>query len=129
MAKKETNQLKEVLERVQGTLKDAEETVVASFKDAGERLQGAQTEAKKRIEAALESFSGPELTDRLALNEALADLKAGFENRIEVSGELLWAKLGLATKADVDALSRKVAALTRKLNALETKKTGRRAEA
>lgn len=130
MAKKETNQLKDALDKVTETLRDAEEQVSASLKDVGERLQATQAQAKKRVDALLETLNPEDLTERLAFNAALSDLKEGFGSRLEESQELLWAKLGLATKSDIASINKKLAALTKKLAALETaKKPSRRAEA
>lgn len=132
---KETSQLQDALDKVTETLRDAEESVTAGLKEVGERLHATQVEAKRRVDSLLESFNTEDLSERLDLKTNLDDLKAGFENRLENSQELLWAKLGLATKADLDATNRKLAALTKKLAALEGpeaksgKKPSRRAEA
>lgn len=132
---KENSQLQDALDKVSETLRDAEESVTAGLKEVGERLHATQVEAKRRVDSMLESFNTEDLTERLDLKANLDDLKAGFENRLENSQELLWAKLGLATKADLDATNRKLAALTKKLAALEGteakpgKKPSRRAEA
>jgi len=123
MAKKENDNFKEILDRLQDTFKQAELNVAKAFKDLGERLVDTQQEAKKRVDDVLATLKKKDLAE--PVEDALAKVAAvreDFEERFGHSTELLWEKLGLASKADIADLTKKLAQLTKRLAALEGKK-------
>ena len=123
--KKDTDNFKEVLERIQETFQKAEHNVAKAFKDLTERLVETQSEAKKRFDEVLALLTTKELVERLPLDEAKAKVAAvrqDFESRFEESTELLWEKLGLASKADVLELTKKLSAVSKRLKELEAKR-------
>jgi polyhydroxyalkanoate synthesis regulator phasin len=123
--KKDGDNFKEVIERIQDTFQKAEHSVARAFKDLTERLVETQSEAKKRFDELLSLLTTKELVERLPLDEAKAKVAAvrqDFESKFEESTELLWEKLGLATKADVLDLTKKLSSLSKRLKELEAKR-------
>lgn len=126
--KKEQDGVKELVEKVQQSFKTAEEAFQKTVKELSERLADAQGEAKKRLDEVLALVQGKDFQelqeDALAKVVALRDEVEGRLDR-----EAFWSAIGLATKSDLDAANKKIAALSRRVKELEGSKASRRAEA
>jgi polyhydroxyalkanoate synthesis regulator phasin len=120
--------VKELVEKVQHSFKTAEEAFQKTVKELSERLTDAQGEAKKRLDEVLALVQGKDFAE--LQEDALARVVALRE---EVEGRLdreaFWSAIGLATKSDLDAANKKIAALSRRVKELEGTKSSRRAEA
>ncbi len=129
MAKKppEHHAVTELVEKVQASFKSAEETFAETLKELTLRLTAAQHDAKKRLDEVLALVQRKDFSD--LQEDALARVHALRE---EVEGKLdpqaLFAALGLATKADVDAANRKIATLQKRVKELEGNKPRARRE-
>jgi len=125
MAKKELDTLKELFDRVQETYHQAEKNALKAFNHLATRFYGTQAEAKKRVDEVLTHLTAKDLTSRLQIEEALhklASVRHDVETRVEEGTEHLLAKIGIATKADIEQVNRKIVAVNRKLKQLETKR-------
>lgn len=131
-AKKEDG-IKELIERAQETLHEAELNVLKAFKDLSERVQATQAEARKKVDEVLENWPAKavfdKLTDRAEIEAKVSGLRDGFETRFEEGTEAFWSRLGLATKADVQDVSRKLVTLSKRVKELESAGPKRRTRA
>jgi polyhydroxyalkanoate synthesis regulator phasin len=136
MAKKQQHEdgLKEFLERAQETFREAEENVLKAFKDLGERMASTQAEARKKVEELVANWPAKDLFDQFSDREHLEakvnEVRHGLEHRLEEGTEAFWARLGLATKGDLQDIGRKLSALSKRVKELEPQqKRKTRAEA
>jgi hypothetical protein len=134
MAKNQEPSVKEVIERLQETFTRAEQNVAKALKDVSERLAETQVEAKRKVEELLGHLSAKELKELTARlpDESLSALKSfreDFETRFEEGTSAFFGLLGLASKAEVEDLNRKLVQLSRRLKELEGAKKPARARA
>lgn len=136
--KKKEDGFKELIERAQETLHEAELNVLKAFKDLSERVQATQADARKKIDEVLENWPAKAVFDKLSeragseraeIEAKVSDLREGWENRFEEGTEAFWSRLGLATKADVQDVSRKLATLSKRFKELESAGPKRRTRA
>jgi replicative DNA helicase len=110
--------LERVQEAVQESLKKAEQNLQRSLKEIGEKFAEAQAEAKKRLDEVVEAVEESDFASQA--QDALQRAKTLRDDLAEKIGpEALWGALGLATKSDLQDLSRKLNALSKKVKELE----------
>ncbi len=106
---------------------DAEDGVVHSVKTLIEERGVSPHEAKKHLEDLLGRIKAAKVWDRIRNNDAIAvlsDYRDGVERVAEESVAKIVRSMQIATKSDVEALTKQVATLNKKLTAFGKKLDG-----
>jgi len=114
--------MKKMFGQIQHTFQDAEKTVLGLFHELSGKMGYVQDETKKKIDSLLVGIAKSSKDSMVdGARAKVAMMRQDFEIKVEESTELLWDRLGLATKDDIDHVLRKVVEINKRLKEVETK--------
>ena len=113
-------------EDVYGKLGEESSKVFSEFVKAGESVEA---KAKETVEAQVKSAGSKVESIKTVITDKATGLKSSVESRLDGGISSTLGFIGIPTKADIEALSERVEALTKNVKSLKTTSTRSRSAA